>query len=29
MDKRVFSAVQESVRLTHALLRQIVLGAVV
>ena len=28
MDERVFSAVQESVKLTHALLRQIVLGAI-
>ena len=28
MDERVFSAVQESVTLTHALLWQIVLGAV-
>ena len=28
MDERMFSAVQESVTLTHALLRQIVLGAV-
>ena len=28
MNERVFSAVQESVTLTHALLRPIVLGAV-